>query len=103
MPWCATAISICARSCAEIGGDGPAVEIADSAQSPEDSAVESEGMSRLDDCMKVQATEQRDIVLLAYYQGFTHTEIARRTSTPVGTIKTWLHRSLAQLKGCLEQ
>jgi len=30
-------------------------------------------------------------------------ELARRFERPEGTIKTWLHRSLAVLKGCLEQ
>ena len=29
--------------------------------------------------------------------------LAKRFDRPEGTIKTWLHRSLAQLKGCLER
>jgi DNA-directed RNA polymerase specialized sigma24 family protein len=28
--------------------------------------------------------------------------LAKQFDRPEGTIKTWLHRSLAQLKGCLE-
>lgn len=81
--------------------DGPAVELADTSQSPEDHAVQSEGMDRLDDCMKALPTEQRNVVLMAYYEGFTQSEIAQRRSLPLGTIKTWLHRGLAKLRDCM--
>jgi RNA polymerase sigma-70 factor, ECF subfamily len=45
--------------------------------------------------------ERREIVLLAYYTGLSRDEIAQRFGHPVGTIKVWLHRSLAQLRKCL--
>jgi RNA polymerase sigma-70 factor, ECF subfamily len=38
---------------------------------------------------------------LAYLEGLSREELGRRYATPVATIKTWLHRSLAQLKDCL--
>ena len=41
------------------------------------------------------------IVLLAYYHGLTRDEIAGRLGQPVATVKTWLRRTLAQLKDCL--
>jgi RNA polymerase sigma-70 factor (ECF subfamily) len=41
------------------------------------------------------------MVLLAYCDGFSRDELATRFAQPVNTIKTWLRRSLAQLKGCL--
>jgi transposase len=40
-------------------------------------------------------------VRLAYYYGMTREEIAARIDRPVSTVKTWLRRSLAQLKDCL--
>jgi RNA polymerase sigma-70 factor (ECF subfamily) len=45
--------------------------------------------------------EKRTIVLLAYYRGLSREALAKRFGRPVATIKTWLHRSLAQLRDCL--
>ena len=47
--------------------------------------------------------EKRELVLRVYYYGMTREEIARGTNRPVATVKTWLRRSLAQLKDCLGQ
>ena len=41
------------------------------------------------------------MVLLAYRQGLSREELAERYGRPVPTIKTWLRRSLAQLRDCL--
>lgn len=46
---------------------------------------------------------QRECVLLAYCDGYSREELGLRFDRPVGTIKTWLHRSLARLKECLER
>ncbi|WP_430913681.1 sigma-70 family RNA polymerase sigma factor [Methylobacterium sp. sgz302541] len=56
----------------------------------------------LNACLARLERAQRDCVLLAYCEGYSREELARRYDRPVNTIKTWLHRSLAALKGCLE-
>ena len=61
----------------------------------------SEGLARLVDCLKGLDDEKRAIVLLAYYRGLSREALAKRFGRPVPTIKTWLHRSLAQLRDCL--
>src|SRR5579863_4618389 len=61
----------------------------------------SERLAALMRCLSRLDEEKRQIVLLAYYRGFSREALAKRFSRPVPTIKTWLHRSLAQLKDCL--
>ena len=53
-------------------------------------------------CLERLDADQRQCVLLAYYQGYSRDELASRFDRPVGTIKTWLHRGLASLKDCLQ-
>jgi RNA polymerase sigma-70 factor (ECF subfamily) len=62
---------------------------------------QSEDLRRLQACLQALDAERREIVLLAYYTGLSRDEIATRFGHPVNTIKTWLHRSLAQLRKCL--
>ena len=61
----------------------------------------SEGLARLLHCLQALDEEKREVVLLAYYRGASREALARRFGRPVPTIKTWLHRSLAQLRDCL--
>jgi RNA polymerase sigma-70 factor (ECF subfamily) len=41
--------------------------------------------------------------VLAYVDGLTHEELAVRFQKPVGTVKSWVRRGLAQLKECMMQ
>ncbi|MGW1611615.1 ECF RNA polymerase sigma factor SigK [Streptomyces sp. NPDC002285] len=52
-------------------------------------------------CLKELSTELRQPVVLAYYEGLTHTEIASRLSLPLGTVKSRLRRALTRLRHCL--
>ena len=61
----------------------------------------SERLSALMSCLETLDEEKRDVVLLAYYRGFSREALAKRFERPVPTIKTWLRRGLAQLRDCL--
>ena len=61
----------------------------------------SERLSALMSCLQTLDEEKRDVVLLAYYRGFSREALAKRFQRPVPTIKTWLRRGLAQLRDCL--
>jgi RNA polymerase sigma-70 factor, ECF subfamily len=78
-------------------GFEPAAETVD----PLASRERSEGLSALLDCLAKLDEEKRAILMLAYYRGASREALAKRFDRPVPTIKTWLHRSLAQLRDCL--
>jgi RNA polymerase sigma-70 factor (ECF subfamily) len=61
----------------------------------------SEGLRLLLACLDKLDPQKRQMVLLAYYHGASRETLAQRYAAPVATIKTWLHRSLAQLRACL--
>lgn len=48
------------------------------------------------------STEQRMVIELAYFQGWTHTEIAEGCQIPLGTVKARLRLGLMHLKRTLE-
>jgi RNA polymerase sigma-70 factor, ECF subfamily len=56
---------------------------------------------RLADCLSRLDADRRQMVVLAYCEGLSRDELAAQYGQPVNTIKTWLRRALAQLKGCL--
>lgn len=66
------------------------------------SAEDSADLRRLRQCLGGLAQDGRDMVLLAYHQGYSREELAERFSRPVATVKTILRRSLAALKECLD-
>ncbi len=47
--------------------------------------------------------EQRDVVMLAFYGGMTHTELAGRLGQPLGTVKSRIRMGLLHLKSRLEE
>ena len=47
--------------------------------------------------------DRSEMVRLAYLDGLSRQEVADRFAQPVGTIKTWLRRSLQQLQDCMDR
>jgi RNA polymerase sigma factor (sigma-70 family) len=46
--------------------------------------------------------EQRVLIELAYFKGYTHEEIAELQKIPLGTVKTRIRNALIQLRGILK-
>ncbi|GGF79761.1 RNA polymerase sigma factor [Azorhizobium oxalatiphilum] len=44
---------------------------------------------------------QRSVVVLAYTRGLSHGELAGRLGVPLGTVKSWMRRSLLALRECM--
>ncbi|WP_019640591.1 sigma-70 family RNA polymerase sigma factor [Paenibacillus fonticola] len=52
----------------------------------------------LERAMQRLKPKYRNVLMLKYYQDMTLTEIARILGSPEGTVKTWLHQGLKQVR-----
>ncbi len=60
-----------------------------------------EELKRLLSCLGKLDPERQRIVLLAYYSGWSRERLAKELDIPVNTIKTWLRRSLVEVRECM--
>lgn len=56
----------------------------------------------LAECLGRLEDRQRQAIMLAFFDGLSHSELAAHLRQPLGTVKTWVRRGLARLKVCLE-
>jgi RNA polymerase sigma-70 factor (ECF subfamily) len=79
--------------------------LADLADAQQASAAEAEqrglDSDSLERCLQRLEATRRTCLMHAFVDGFTHEQIAQRLNTPLGTVKSWIRRSLASLKECL--
>ena len=61
------------------------------------------GTALFEHCFGLLASEQRRCLELAFVAGSSHGDIARIMNSPLGTVKSWIRRSLIRLKGCMDQ
>jgi len=52
-------------------------------------------------CLENLEPARRQVIVLAYVQGLSHGELAGRLKVPLGTMKSWIRRSLLTLRECL--
>ena len=57
--------------------------------------------SDIKEALTVLRPEQREVVVLAYYGGLTHSEIAERLEQPLGTVKTRMRLALKKLRNTM--
>jgi len=70
---------------------------------PDELAALASQLSQLNDALRHLNDEQRIVVLLHDAEGFSLEEIQQITDTPVGTVKSRLHRGRAKLRVLLGQ
>ncbi len=61
----------------------------------------SEEAAALRECLGRLKEKQRISITLAFLEGLTHEEVAARTGSPLGSVKTWIRRGLISIKECL--
>ena len=52
-------------------------------------------------CLEQLDADRRAVVVLAYVHGLSHGELAGRLGVPLGTVKSWVRRSLISLQECM--
>jgi RNA polymerase sigma-70 factor, ECF subfamily len=77
-------------------------DLADPDPGPMDRLLASTEGERLQHCLAGLEPQQRTVIVLAFIQGLSHSDLADRLSTPLGTVKSWIRRGLGALKQCLE-
>ncbi|MGB0954386.1 MAG: sigma-70 family RNA polymerase sigma factor [Panacagrimonas sp.] len=80
----------------------PPMSLADLSVDPQARTEEAQGLRRMQDCMQTLDDRQRQSLMMAYYEGYTHRELSERFAAPLGTVKAWVRRGLARLRQCLE-
>ncbi len=68
---------------------------------PETQVVTAASAYAVRTAMTTLPERERHLVELAYFEGLTHTELAERTGTPLGTVKTRLRTAMFTLRGAL--
>ena len=69
---------------------------------PAECAVAQFEGSRLKDALTTLRPEQREVLVLAYFGGMTHSEISRRLDQPLGTVKTRIRLGIRRLRDRLD-
>jgi RNA polymerase sigma-70 factor (ECF subfamily) len=82
-------------------GDDPLDAIAADGPGPLENLARSADAKALATCLGRLDPKQRQAIMLAYFDGLSHSELASHMRQPLGTVKTWVRRGLEKLRGCL--
>ena len=52
-------------------------------------------------CLERLEEDRRRVVVMAFVEGLSHGELAEKLRMPLGTVKSWIRRSLLSLRECL--
>jgi RNA polymerase sigma-70 factor, ECF subfamily len=77
-------------------------DIADAGASPLQTAESADERERLEACMARLEPKRQALIRAAFFEGSTYEELASRSASPLGSVKSWIRRGLLQLRGCLE-
>ncbi|RBO84960.1 sigma-70 family RNA polymerase sigma factor [Marinomonas aquiplantarum] len=76
--------------------------ILDDKMRPEEATSQRKELQKLETCLQGLESPKAEMIKAAYLNGESREQLSRRFNQPLGTIKTWLHRSIKQLQGCMK-
>ena len=82
-------------------GEEALEDLMDITPSPETVALDRSELRALLICLERLADGPRRAIMSAYVDGASGEEIAEKLATPIGTVKSWIHRGLASVRECL--
>ena len=88
-------------SCAA-DADDPYAGLASADHQPLEMLIRGRRFEAVRRCLATLPTEQREYLTMAFYDDLTHVEIADQLERPLGTVKTWVRRSMAAMRSKLE-
>jgi RNA polymerase sigma factor (sigma-70 family) len=90
----------------EIDGEPFDAAVLEALRDPQATPIESLQMSSdakaLASCMSALEERHRKVIGMAFFHDLSYTDVARQLVLPVGTVKTWIRRSLVRLHDCLK-
>jgi RNA polymerase sigma-70 factor (ECF subfamily) len=89
------------RGEASIEDEPRAVEVASDIPEPLARREMAEELKRVLDCVGQLDQQRQKLILLAYYNGWSREQLAEKFNTPLNTVKTWLRRSMIEIRECL--
>jgi len=78
-----------------------AIEATSSEADPEESTVQRQERRRVKTALESLPAEQRQVLELAYFSGFSHSELAERLGQPLGTVKTRIRLGMMRMRELL--
>jgi RNA polymerase sigma-70 factor (ECF subfamily) len=84
-----------------LAGEQELLEIEATGPGPADAAWAKLRAERTREALRTLPVDQREVLLLAYYGGYTQSEIADITGLPLGTVKSRTFQAMRRLRGQL--
>lgn len=85
----------------ELSDEPEKLDRASDEDDPETVVIKLGEASRLRACLEQLEPQRRHAIILAYAKGLSHGELAGKLGIPLGTIKSWIRRSMVTLKDCM--
>jgi RNA polymerase sigma-70 factor (ECF subfamily) len=112
MTWMTTivrnrAFDVLRRNRAEAADDAEALDdhaletLGALSMAPADTVQMSGEARALADCMGALEEKHQQVLGMAFFHDLSHSDVAQKLTLPLGTVKTWIRRSLSRLQACL--
>jgi RNA polymerase sigma factor (sigma-70 family) len=76
--------------------------IPDDPAGPDEMLERDEMNDRVRDVLKALSPSERDVIMLSYYQNFSHSKIAKQLDVPLGTVKSRIRLAFGKIRSVIK-